>query len=198
MALRRQAEDLLNQQLWCFGWDIRNPDGNLLLKYGFERFRPPDGTEGSSYYVINLETERQIGLWGFALQYRDRTLGSILLKRFQCLPLLMPDVALPDDRWHLPDFAAGRRPLTADERERVWLLTRAALGWLSNYESWIAETQPSQLRQESLAYWERKRKPIAAPAGETALAWHALAEQCRPLCAGPASQGTPSPEGQER
>jgi len=29
--------------MWCFGADIRHPNGNLLLEFGFQRERPRKG-----------------------------------------------------------------------------------------------------------------------------------------------------------
>lgn len=63
---RKYATILLDQQLWCFGCDIRRTAGNLLLEYGFERKRPPISQKGSSCYSLNWQG-KQILLWGFGI-----------------------------------------------------------------------------------------------------------------------------------
>src|SRR5687768_12975270 len=41
-ALEKQGEALLEQQMWCWGCDVRRQEGNLLLAYGCERRASPD------------------------------------------------------------------------------------------------------------------------------------------------------------
>jgi hypothetical protein len=39
MEVKRFSEILLHQQLWFFGKDIKIPQNNLLVSYGFEQVR---------------------------------------------------------------------------------------------------------------------------------------------------------------
>jgi hypothetical protein len=48
--LRRDADRLLDLQLWMLGRDILHPDGNALLAYGCERVPAPAGRGGTSAY----------------------------------------------------------------------------------------------------------------------------------------------------
>lgn len=91
--LIKKGSRLLHTQCWFWGQDIRSPAGNLLVQYGFERFRPPEGVEGSSAYLLALVPARETScliLWGFGLFYRTEGAGGIFLDRFRFLPRWTP------------------------------------------------------------------------------------------------------------
>ena len=48
--VRKIGTTLLDQQLWCWGQDIRRTEGNALLAYGFTKHRPLEGKHGSTAY----------------------------------------------------------------------------------------------------------------------------------------------------
>ncbi len=73
--MRNQGTVLLNQQIWCWGQDIRHREGNLLLAYGFRRHRPPANTHGSSCYELQVNEQTAIRLWGFGFFYEHHELG---------------------------------------------------------------------------------------------------------------------------
>jgi hypothetical protein len=52
--LMNRGRTLLHQQCWLWGQDIRRAEGNLLLEYGFERKRPPEGANACSQYSLQL------------------------------------------------------------------------------------------------------------------------------------------------
>ena len=66
-CVQRFAAALLDQQMWCWGCDIRHGEGNVLLQYGFSRWRPPEGTLGSTAYQLEAPPSRQVVLWGFGV-----------------------------------------------------------------------------------------------------------------------------------
>jgi hypothetical protein len=47
----------MNARWWCWGQDIRRPEGNLLLASGFERHRPPPDVAGNRRYVLRGATD---------------------------------------------------------------------------------------------------------------------------------------------
>ena len=47
----REGKLLLDQQCWCWGQDIRHPDGNLLLTHGFVRERHESDKDLSRYRI---------------------------------------------------------------------------------------------------------------------------------------------------
>ena len=61
----------MSQQLWCWGRDIKSPQGNLLMNYGFERHRESGkGSSGSSCYRLDdgpLHVDQQMSQWYLAV-----------------------------------------------------------------------------------------------------------------------------------
>ncbi|MCS6839908.1 MAG: hypothetical protein NZ701_03935 [Roseiflexus sp.] len=64
--LQQRGAELLHLQCWLWGCDIRRPEGNLLLEYGFSRQRPPAGATGSSAYLRTADPDTVIVLGGSA------------------------------------------------------------------------------------------------------------------------------------
>lgn len=62
--------ELLETQFRLLGFDIRRPDGNVLLELGFQRRRAPAARLGASEYRLTGSPE--IRLWGFGMLYRPR------------------------------------------------------------------------------------------------------------------------------
>src|SRR5689334_2275112 len=91
----KRGAALFHQQMWCWGCDIRRPEGNLLLMYGFERERPPEGVHGSSSYFLHTPTERGIRLWGFGLFFTQQGQGSLFLQRYGFAPRWRSQTTLP-------------------------------------------------------------------------------------------------------
>lgn len=172
--VRRRGTCLLNQQFWLWGQDIRRKGGNLLLRHGFERVRPPEGVQGSRCYTLQLDENRTMALWGFGLFYGDPSLGGLYVSRFGLSPLLSESGEPPVAVWspaHLTSFA---QPANAREWVRVRPLLIAALRWISAYESWILEEMGPAYRYDCLAGWSR---PFCA-ADEGAAQWLRLAHRC--------------------
>jgi len=94
----------LHQQFWCWGYDIRHAEGNLLRHYGFACQRPPDQTAGSSLYILHLPEGKIIALWGFGIWYAQADVGSLFLQRYSFAPRLAATIE-PPSIWtppHLP------------------------------------------------------------------------------------------------
>ncbi len=176
-AVRRLGRDLLDQQMWCWGYDIRRPAGNLLLTYGFTRYRPWEDQPGSSNYIFRPAPGRQIGLWGFGLFYGDERLGGLFLKRYEFSPKLTLSSQLPLNISKVAEMPASRKPQTQAEVELAHTLLGAVLGWISGYEQWVQAEAGADYRQQSVEAWHRK---VAVPAGEMAAAWQKLAAQVSP------------------
>lgn len=56
---------LLDQQFWFLGHDIRHEAGNALERFGFTRWRHPQGV-GTSCYVLPQGPGEALVCWGFA------------------------------------------------------------------------------------------------------------------------------------
>ncbi|MDQ3547605.1 MAG: hypothetical protein M3439_02195, partial [Chloroflexota bacterium] len=111
--VRTYASQVLNQQMWCFGYDIRRPAGNLLIEYGFEKHLPPLSLGVSSSYSLTLSNKRAIRLWGFGMFHGEPPAGGLFLGRFSIEPCLTACCDIPDDIWEaaaIPDITTPTDP----------------------------------------------------------------------------------------
>ncbi|MCS6801805.1 MAG: hypothetical protein RMM58_01560 [Chloroflexota bacterium] len=130
---RRLLDALVDQQFWCWGQDIRRPEGNLLLAFGFERTRPPAGVLGSSCYRL-AGAGREVVLWGWGLLLVGPA-GGVFLPRhgFAPRPALAPLAAPCWSPEGLPPL--GDAPVPGTGR---WF--QAAADWIADYEAWVLAT----------------------------------------------------------
>ncbi|MEM7342800.1 MAG: hypothetical protein AAF485_01025 [Chloroflexota bacterium] len=169
--LRRLGETLLDQQLWCWGQDVRRPEGNLLLAYGFTRHRTADVRRSS--YILTPSPACQIALWGFGFFYGDIQMGGLFLKRYQFRPKLAAAPQLSSHCINQAEAPATRQPRTPDEATQACFLSAAALHWISQYEQWVQTVAGFDYRQQSVQAWHRK---AIVSADEMAAAWQELAD----------------------
>ena len=142
--LRRRGMVLLNQQCWAWGRDILRPEGNLLLKYGFQKTKPPKGVEGSTQYSFRMPSGTGIRLWGFGVFY-GRTRG-IYLNRYEFEPRV---ARIANDLW-----CADGLGLTPPLRRYSGL--RSVLLWIASYEEWVLTTYGRTYRKQCLSGWKKK------------------------------------------
>lgn len=154
-ALRRRATRLLTQQFWCFGCDIRRPEGNLLLADGFVKHRPPDGAAiTSSRYTRCLDPTHSIVLWGFGLAWIDNT-DVLFLSRHTIVPVFGCLECAIGDAWVPEDFGSLRRPDSSRDVARSRDLLLEALRWIRAYEHRVSDLLGVAYRASSLAAWKR-------------------------------------------
>lgn len=173
-AARQHGTRLLNQQFWLWGQDIRHQEGNLLLRYGFERARPPDAVQGSRCYTLRLDPQWTVVLWGFGLFYGDQTQGGLYLSRFRFSPLLGTSAEAPVGIWTPAQLPPFTEPAEANDWARARPLLVAALRWISAYESWIVAEMGSAYRHECLA----GRPRATCPARDSPALWLRLSHRC--------------------
>ncbi len=170
--LRRLGENLLDQQLWCWGQDVRRPEGNLLLAYGFTRHRCFEAKRSS--YILAPTPECQIALWGFGMFYGEVQMGGVFLKRYEFRPKLTAAPHLPSHCISQAEAPTTRKPRTPDETAQICSLSAAALRWISQYEQWVAQNVGLNYRQHCINTWHRSKRSIVAEA--VATTWHQLAD----------------------
>ena len=169
---RRFGGKLMGQQVWCWGRDVEYPDGNLLMRFGFERHRDRSTAERSTCYRLDRD-QLHISLWGFGMFFGCRDLGGLYLNRFQFCPGWAPVESLslaihwPDE---LPIFA---RPRGAPQWQRARKLWKTTLLWIANYEAWVRATVGLAYRRECVETWLR---PIVR-AEKMATAWRFLGQR---------------------
>lgn len=170
---RRVQAQLLDHQLWCLGCDIRSPEGNLLLAFGFERHRPPAGRTGSSAYRLrDAGRSSTIVCWGFGIAV-ETTDERLFLRRHPFLVEHYTGDARETIGFDLP----ARRPglsLADDDAPRQAFASLARL-WAS-YERWIASTAPATWRRQCWAERPRHvRRALRFGADELERGWMAMA-----------------------
>ncbi|MBH58126.1 MAG: hypothetical protein CMJ82_13195 [Planctomycetaceae bacterium] len=171
-TIRRFGSELMQQQLWCWGRDIERCEGNLLIKYGFERHRDDEFAPESTCYRLDLN-DLHICLWGFGMFFGKREFGGIYLNRFDFRPTWAPIESLADGiHWpdELPSFDRPKGELNWYRARNLW---KNQLGWISEYEAWIREVTEPSYRSQTVASWLR---PYVTPK-EMAAAWRFLSDQ---------------------
>ncbi|HMP17089.1 MAG TPA: hypothetical protein PKD72_08715, partial [Gemmatales bacterium] len=98
VSLRRLGAHLFDQQMWLWGQDIRHPESNALLRYGFQRHPSPDPRKAGSAYTWQDDRTHFV-LWSFGLFAGQAHLGGLFLKRFQFAPRLSDDSQLKTIVW---------------------------------------------------------------------------------------------------
>jgi hypothetical protein len=189
-ATHRLATRLLAQQFWLFGWDIRRAEGNLLVEFGFQKHRPPDGSRVmASRYTCVFPDQRAVVLWGFGLYWHDPALGGMYLPRSAFSPLVRTCTELPSDAWdpdHIDGLAPARTVLARDRR-RILLLD--ALGWIREYERAVAALAGIAYRSQAVQGWKR---PCGA-AIELPSQWQGIIDAVAAIpCRGAASSHHPT------
>ena len=153
-TIRRFGGRLLSQQLWCWGRDIAYPDGNLLMRFGFERHRDSDADARSTCYRLDQD-ELHVALWGFGMFFGLREFGGLYLNRFEFCPDSAPiesislSIHWPDQ---LPIFD---RPYGQDQWQRARKLWESLLFWISEYERWVLDVVGLDYRNECVETWLR-------------------------------------------
>jgi hypothetical protein len=140
---------LLHQQCWLWGQDIKRPEGNLLLKYGFERIRPPAGIQGSTRYQIRLSDRATLSLWGFGLYYTRYGYGGVYLNRYDATPRYCHAADFLPHVWTPADL-----PVTGHDPQIPYLASKA-FHWIANYERWVLHHYGLSYRRACLSTWHQ-------------------------------------------
>jgi len=177
-SIRKSGQCLFNQQLWCWGADVRREAGNLLLAYGFHRQRPPANQQGGSMYSLQLTDGTYIYLWGFGLLYGKDAEEALFLKRSDFIPRLLPKRMISSTIWKPEQLPRVRKPRTLNEIELAITLLSQSLHWISDYETWVWEMD-TEHRQETVTSW----KKATIPADTMIATWLSLSQECQKLCA---------------
>ncbi|MEL6106572.1 MAG: hypothetical protein AAFU85_11060 [Planctomycetota bacterium] len=144
----------MGQQVWCWGRDVEHPNGNLLMQFGFERYRDSETIDRSTCYRLDQD-QLHVTLWGFGMFFGQRELGGLYLDRFGFCPSWAPIESLslaihwPDE---LPPFS---RPRGLAQWQRARQLWKSAQLWIAEYESWATGIAGRVYRRECVDTWLR-------------------------------------------
>ncbi len=154
-SVMKFAEQLLTQQLWCWGQDVKCPDGNLLLEYGFARHRGPVvKPAGSTCYCLE-QGSIQINLWGFGIFFGKQNDGGVFLDRYKFQPQWTEQAKLESVvhwRHKLAGFSQPRQPA---EWHKTGQLCIRLLNWIAEYECWVRKLKGAFYREECLKNWNK-------------------------------------------
>ncbi len=170
--VRRFGGKLMEQQVWCWGRDIEHPNGNLLMRFGFQQHRDCSPDDRSTCYRLD-QNHLHVSLWGFGMFFGRRDLGGLYLDRFHFCPKWAPVESLSlAIHWpgELPVFA---RPQGRSQWQRARKLWKSLLLWMANYESWVRSTVGLTYRRECVEIWLR---PFVR-AEKMSAAWRFLSRQ---------------------
>lgn len=149
-GLASWGEDLLHHQCWAWGADVRYPEGNLLLRYGFERV-----VLGEARRYVLKRGGRLIVLWPFGLAFAKPSRAgalAIFVGRFSFEPkCITPSSAA--NAWSsacLDDVASH----SIDEPAALGV-TLAAVRWIEAYERWVSRVAGRAYRDRTLLTWDR-------------------------------------------
>ena len=168
-TIRRFGGRLMEQQVWCWGRDVEHLDGNLLIDFGFKRYRDRETEDRSTCYRLDQD-RLHVALWGFGMFFGSREWGGLYLDRFEFCPRWAPVEALslaihwPEE---LPTFARPRGHLQWHCARK---LLKSSLLWIAKYETWVRSTVGLDYRRDCVANWLR---PFVR-AEKTAAAWRYL------------------------
>jgi hypothetical protein len=135
-----------HMQCWFWGLDVKHPEGNILIKRGFRRYRAPKGKDASSCYELHIPDRKRLLLWGFGLALVEDNNCGIYLNRYKFRPV---QIVLQKPR--TPIFHPEELQLTDCKGTLEWKrcleLLSNAVSWIVAYEKWIEEEMSARYRQ---------------------------------------------------
>lgn len=171
-TVRNFGLELMSQQLWCWGRDIENSDGNLLMQYGFGRHRYCGNSDMSTCYRLD-DGALHVCMWGFGIFFGRRDLGGLYLGRFDFCPKWAPVESLSlaiHSAADLPNFVRPRGRVQWQVARKLW---KSLCQWIAGYEQWVRATEGVRYRRECVESWMR---PFVR-ADRMASAWHFLSRR---------------------
>jgi hypothetical protein len=155
-VVEKQGAALLDQQMWCWGCDVRRQAGNLLLAYGGER-RPSPDPRYHSAYSYGLCAECTLTLWGWGVWMAREGRGSLFVSRSQFRVSYTSEVHRYPQAWQADDLPIIRQPADPAAQTNTRCLLAEALNWIGEYEHWLAcHTEPAY-RETVIAAWPQRR-----------------------------------------
>jgi hypothetical protein len=148
------GEKVLHHQLWFFGKDIWHKDGNLLIRYGFERIGVPDGKDGTNNYRLIINELQEIVLFGFGVFWGDKRFGGIILYRYNCHPKMLKYSTLELPIWQSELLPFCFQPKIETDLNAAKSMFSDFCRWVLQYENRIDETCGKQWRKNCLQDWE--------------------------------------------
>jgi len=174
----RLGEALLDQQMWCWGCDVRYETGNLLLAYGFEQRRSPNPRFHSAY-TYALCPECALTLWGWGVWIAAHDHGSLFINRDGFRLRWSSHTDLIPQAWQARDLPLTCDPIGNHHGSAMHLLTEAVT-WIAGYERWLHAYTDATYREQVVAAWpQRRHHKGGVSAGGRSGTWAEFAESLR-------------------
>lgn len=151
--LRVLGEKLMHHQCWFFGRDIWHPDGNLLIRYGFERHGVPSGEKGGNAYRLKVSGECELVLWGFGVFFGREARGGVFIRRYGFDPRLTSRSSLKLPIANPDAMPPNRRPQSVADRRTANEFTAEIIVHFLTYEDWIERECGRRWRTKCLRDW---------------------------------------------
>lgn len=158
-SAHKAAVDLLDQQMYLLGCDVRCSQRNLLIDYGFHRTRGDSDDRGASRYDIKRE-KTLLQLWGSAFAYAEQGLGAITVKRDQ----FKVGVFKTSDSSLRQMTLAGLDQLSSlSSLGQLEMLFSRLFHWIADYEAWVLKTMGADYRRHCVEeHLTRPRSAVLA------------------------------------
>jgi len=175
--IQRIAIPLLDQQMWCWGCDVRRSAGNLLLAYGAEKRPSPDARYHSAY-TFQVDGQAVMNLWGWGVWIAHLNWGSLFIGRSRFCVRYSPQVIPMPNAWRERDLPPMVGIQDETETGCASALLASALNWIGRYERWLCGQVDADYRAQTIDKWpQRRRYKGGIPAAEMPKRWLELAER---------------------
>ncbi|MFT7153667.1 MAG: hypothetical protein ACI9Z7_000725 [Alteromonas macleodii] len=145
----------LEQRIWYLGIDALQLENNLLVKYGFDRYRTSDHI-GSSRYKIKWGSTT-VEIHSLCLGIYGNNQDGFLYVRSPAGAYVYTDQTPTVPGNYRTVFLT--RPVDVDSKQHFHKASSAFLEWLEDYESWIEETLGKNYRLDCYERYKRDWLP---------------------------------------
>ncbi len=173
--IKRWGQMLLEQQMWCWGCDVRRSGGNLLTAYGFKKRSSPEPRFHSAY-TYWLDADCALTVWGWGLWIAGQAHGSLFINRtFSCIRYT-PEAELMPQAWQERDLRIQDTVMNSGSITKSITLMHTALRTVGDYEAWLTTQVEADYREKVISTWPlRRRYRGGIPFHEMASQWNDLA-----------------------
>lgn len=170
------GEALFEQQMWCWGCDVRRESGNLLLAHGMEKHPAPEPRFHSAY-SRELDSGSVLTLWGWGLWIAGSDYGSAFLSRTRFCVRCSQAVNMRPTAWSEASLPPVGAPQDEAHKRNMRHLLSTAFHWIASYERWLIHSIGPEYREHALAAWpQRRRYRGGIPVHAVAEHWMQLAQ----------------------
>jgi len=157
-AALRELNSLISHQGWLWGKDVRCPEGNRLIAYGFERAPAPDNLVDCVTRYQYAAPDRTILLWswGYTL-FRPEWSEAIHVSRGGSGIHGVTRADFETPCWSYDDVKTRWRDLSPESVRFI----PEVLAWPGEFERWVQRLIGAEQRKQELREWKNARRSAA-------------------------------------